>query len=100
MQPSVGRITHYVSHGTPIQPDGSQAYTKHCRFAGVTEVGPLTEEGQPDVGLCVSNPTGLFFYPLAAGGCRYDEGSGSADWSCDGLDHEDGIWHWPVRVTG
>ncbi|HEV8653131.1 MAG TPA: hypothetical protein VG276_27995 [Actinomycetes bacterium] len=59
MRPSVGRIVHYVSYGTP---------------------GPV-------VGLCVLNPTGLFFHAIADGGCRQDE-DGKAG----------GTWHWPERV--
>lgn len=108
--PSVGRIVHYVSHGTPVRPDGSQAFTSECRTATISEVGgwttTLTEGGpkhrvlhqvwNPDVvGLMVSNPTGLFFHPISDGGCRYDEGSGEASWSCDGRNHEGGTWHWP-----
>ena len=38
-RPSVGRIVHYVSHGTPLRPDGTQAYSSVCRAAMVTEVG-------------------------------------------------------------
>ncbi|MDT3395427.1 hypothetical protein RKE29_01970 [Streptomyces sp. B1866] len=36
--PSVGRIVHYVSHGTPVREDGSQAHPPACRAAIVTEV--------------------------------------------------------------
>ena len=51
MQPSIGRIVHYVSYGTP----GGE-YTRECRAAIVTEVV------NPDlVGLAVMNPTGMFF---------------------------------------
>jgi hypothetical protein len=84
-QPSVGRIVHYVSYGTP----GGE-YASQCRAAVVTEVD------DPDgvnadlnrVGLCVLNPTGLFFHPLAAGGCRYG-GDGN---------RVGGTWHWPELV--
>ncbi|MFJ2029439.1 hypothetical protein [Streptosporangium sp. NPDC087985] len=31
--PTVGRIVHYVSHGTPPRPDGTQAFTSQCRAA-------------------------------------------------------------------
>jgi len=55
---------HYTSYGTP---EGE--YGKECRAAFVTEV----DRFDPDlVGLVVANPTGLFFRPLAAGGCRHD----------------------------
>jgi len=78
---SVGRDVHYVSHGTPVREDGTQAFPKTCRTAKITEcVGEL-------VGLVVFNPTGLFFHTLADGGCQHDEGQ-----------HDAGTWHWPERV--
>ncbi|MER5601527.1 hypothetical protein [Streptomyces sp. NPDC002265] len=59
--PRIGATVHYVSHGTPTLPDGSQAYTSQCRAAIVTE-----QNSDPDhptqVGLAVVNPTGLFFH--------------------------------------
>ena len=89
-QPSVGQIVHYVSHGTPVREDGSQAYTKQCRAAIVTAVnGPATDlvtledSDMFDVGLCVLNPTGMFFNQ----NCRHSEGQRSG-----------GTWHWPERV--
>lgn len=121
MTPSVGRIVHYVSHGTPVRPDGSQAYTSQCRAAIVTAVNghaisPATGEEAPewDVALCVLNPTGLFFHEHVV----QDEGrSGPADPDCpnphEGGPHRycacgwyefsrsGGTWHWPcVRVEG
>lgn len=88
--PSVGRIVHYVSHGTPVREDGSQAYTARCRAAVVTEVHgpaptPATVEAAPmyDVGLAVLNPTGMFFYGHAM----------QMEAARDG-----GTWHWPERV--
>lgn len=80
MKPSIGRVVHYVSHGTPVLPDGTQAYAPECRAAIVTEVGPDA------VGLCVLNPGGMFFRQLADGGCRHDEQNAG------------GTWHWPERV--
>jgi hypothetical protein len=71
----VGRIVHYVSHGTPVGPGGYQAYTSQCRAAVVTDVGDTV-----NVGLCVLNPTGMFFHEA----CRHDE-----------LDQAGGTWHWP-----
>lgn len=79
--PSVSRDVHYVSHGTPVRDDGTQAFPKACRAAKVTEVDGET------VGLVVLNPTGFFFHSLADGGCEHDE---------DG--HKPGTWHWPERV--
>jgi len=99
-QPSVGRIVHYVSYGTP----GGE-YTSQCRAATITEVGAWitvdtkpadsysTSEGRPiryaeqwyyadACALEVSNPTGLFFNT-----CKHDE-DGKAG----------GTWHWPERL--
>jgi len=74
--PRVGEFVHYVSYGTP----GGE-YASQCRAAVVTEVN-AEEPGQ--VGLCVVNPGGLFFHPLAEGGCAQAEGQ-----------HSGGTWHWP-----
>lgn len=79
--PSVGRIVHYRSHGTP----GGE-YTPACRAAVVTEVD-TADAGR--IGLCAVNPGGLFFHPLASGGSRYDPA---------GDDAAGGTWHWPERV--
>lgn len=81
--PSVGRVVHYVSHGTPVREDGTQAYPSVCRAATVTEV-----DGER-VGVAVTNPTGMFFHSLAAGGCDY----ASPDNELVG-----GTWHWPEPV--
>lgn len=89
MKPSIGRIVHYVSHGTPVRQDSSQAFSSECRAAVVTEV----DARDPSVvGLCVLNPTGQFFHSLAAGGCTEDQGDehGDGRWG--------GTWHWPGRV--
>jgi len=81
--PSVGRIVHYVSHGTPIREDGTQVFTKQCRAAIVTEV---SFEDPRWVGLAVINPTGFFFHPLVQGN-NYDE-----------TGKQPGSWHWPEKV--
>jgi hypothetical protein len=81
--PSVGRVVHYVSYGTP----GGE-FPKACRAADVTEVPQHGVAEATTVGLMVKNPTGLFFHSLADGGCDYD---GSAD-------PKGGTWHWPERV--
>lgn len=122
-QPSVGRIVHYVSHGTPLRPDGTQAFTKQCRAATITEVGAWIDDGVVDevepteehgrsrlvrqawiadaAGLMVANPTGQFFnqgvLPHLAEEHEQAEG-GYTGWSCDGVDHPGGTWHWPGRV--
>lgn len=82
-KPPVGASVHYVSHGSPIRPDGTQEYTSLCRAADVTEVDPNDTN---HVGLMVKNPTGLFFRSLADGGSRYAE------------TFTGGTWHWPMHV--
>jgi len=77
MTPSVGRIVHYVSYGTP----GGE-YASECRAAVVTAVHPP----EPPVGavsLAVLNPTGAFFNSWIP----HDE-AGKAG----------GTWHWPERL--
>lgn len=80
MKPSIGRVVHYVSYGTP----GGE-FPSVCRAAIVSEVDLNDEQ---HVGLVVLNPTGQFFHALSAGGCHY----------CDGEDQRGGTWHWPERV--
>ncbi len=79
MKPSVGRIVHYVSYGTP----GGE-YPKTCRAAVVAAVSP--ESKGPDqeiVDLVVLNPEGLFFNHS----CVHSE-----------AEFDGGTWHWPERV--
>jgi hypothetical protein len=83
VKPSVSRVVHYVSFGTP----GGE-YKSECRAAVVTEVGEVwvpegqqPPEGTP-VGLAVLNPSGMFFNR----GVMQDE-----------RDHQGGTWHWPER---
>lgn len=112
MTPSVGRIVHYVSHGTPRSPDGSQAFGSECRAAIVTEVLEVAPGSAGEVGLCVLNPTGQFF----SRGVPYDDGAERAGtpgcpsreshgrpfrycacgWS--EASQRGGTWHWPERV--
>lgn len=74
--PSIGRVVHYTSYGTP----GGE-YGKECRAAIVTEV--VQEDDEPlSVGLAVFNPTGVFFDDFVG----YDEGKAG------------GTWHWPERT--
>lgn len=79
-KPSVGRVVHYVSHGTPPRADGSQAYTSECRAAVITQVGDGT------VGLCVLNPAGMFFREAVEPGTNFID------------ELHNGTWHWPERV--
>lgn len=61
-QPSVGDTVHYMSHGSPVQPDGTQRYLPECRAAIITAVeDPAGEAGGGIVSLTVFNPEGLHF---------------------------------------
>jgi hypothetical protein len=73
---SVGRVVHYVAYGTP----GGEFPAGVCRAAMVTEV---TGDEVDSVGVCVMNPSGLFFnvkIPYSSS-------------------NKPGSWHWPERVA-
>lgn len=72
---SVGRIVHYQSYGTP----GGE-YKPLPRAAVVTQVA---DDGET-VGLCIMNPTGLFF-PVAV---KHAENDAPAP----------GCWNWMPKV--
>lgn len=85
MKPSVGRMVHYVSYGTP----GGE-YPSVCRAAVITAVDDYQQpavnaEGLHigHVSLCVLNPEGQFFNKSV----RQSE-----------AEHRGGTWHWPERV--
>ncbi len=79
-KPTVGRVVHYVSYGTP----GGE-YASKCRAAVITEIeGKVPASAQVFVGLAVLNPTGLFF----------DQNVPQREESHDG-----GTWHWPERTS-
>lgn len=83
-KPSIGRIAHYVSFGTP----GGE-YSRQCRAAVITAVhdlDPVPEHGVPYVDLCVLNPTGMLF----SAECKYDD--------ADDTDKAGGTWYFPERV--
>ena len=109
-KPSVGRIAHYVSYGTPVAADGTQAHTSECRAAVITELtGDPADPTQ--VGLAVFNPTGMFFNRAVS----YNAGEETpGDPSCPSADThgqpfrycacgwaeaapKGGTWHWPER---
>ena len=74
--PGIGARVHYVSEGSPVLADGTQRYPSLCRAAIVTQVAP----GNPGLlGLCVLNPSGMFFNVAVP----HDETRGP------------GTWHWP-----
>ena len=69
-KPSIGRIVHYRSYGTP----GGE-FASEDRAAIITAV-----HDDESVDLCVINPTGLFFNQRVRPG------------------YAGGTWHWPERV--
>ena len=114
--PSIGRIVHYVSYGTP----GGE-YKSQCRAAIVTSAAPrkpgendsgLVEDSY-DIGLCVLNPEGQFFnqlVPYDAGGetagaqdCpnKQQHGDPFRYCSCGWMEaaYRGGSWHWPEQVA-
>ncbi|AID59104.1 hypothetical protein PBI_EMERSON_4 [Mycobacterium phage Emerson] len=56
MTPTVGRIVHYQSYGTP----GGE-YLPEPRAAIVTAIPYAAHGDTSTVSLCVLNPTGMFF---------------------------------------
>lgn len=76
-KPSIGRIVHYVSYGTP----GGE-YGQECRAAVINFVADSLEDGTAIVRLTVFNPEGLFFTKELP----YSE------------EQKGGTWHWPERV--
>jgi hypothetical protein len=104
VKPSVGRIVHYQSYGTP----GGE-YKSECRAAVVTAV-PDVDDGILD--LAVLNPEGMFFnrgVELHKGGetigdleCpnRANHGQPHRYCACGWMEahYQGGTWHWPERV--
>lgn len=93
MKPSVGRIVHYVSYGTP-----AGEYKSECRAAIVTEVVdvPTGPNGEYKVGLFVANPTGIFLNRDV----EQDEGAAPPVGEISEVErpHQGGTWHWPERA--
>lgn len=87
-QPTKGRIVHYVAHGTPVRPDGSQAFRSECVVAIVT--GVADPDGSDDdlqrVHLFVISDKGVHFQrdiPLS-----------------DHRAHQNGgTWHWHTQCA-
>jgi hypothetical protein len=77
--PTVGRIVHYTSYGTP----GGE-FGQECRAAVVTVDGWF-EVNEMHTSLAILNPTGMFFNTAIP----QDESKSRG-----------GTWHWPcVRVS-
>jgi hypothetical protein len=78
-QPSVGRTVHYVANGTPR----GEFPAGVCRAAIITEVDSFSGGvAKVSVGLCVLDPSGLFF----SRSVPYDAANAP------------GSWHWPERT--
>jgi len=82
IRPTVSRVVHYQSYGTPVEEDGKQVYPMACRAAVVTEVVPSNVEERCWVGLAVLNPEGLYFNRNIG---YHDPEDGPVG----------GTWHWP-----
>jgi hypothetical protein len=97
-KPSVGRIVHYVSYGTP----GGE-YASECRAAIITAVDqyqpPQQDNGEfiGHVDLCVLNPTGLFFN-RSVYHHEGDVGHDHTGTEIPARSYRGGTWHWPERV--
>lgn len=87
MKPTIARVVHYQSYGSP----GGE-FKSVPRAAIITEADPISDAAVKDpvgysdernytVGLCVLNPTGQFFNRAVP----YD------------ADGKPGSWRWPPR---
>lgn len=72
----IGDIVHYVSHGTPVREDGTQAYTSQCRAAIITAIDTVPLGARITVSLHVLNPNGDFY----SHGAHYDAGRDGGTW--------------------
>ena len=93
LNPSVCRMVHYVSYGTP----GGE-YPQACRAAVVTETGESPANG---IGLAVLSPAGLLF----SQDVHYHEGEPLRPGEtrrklCGNRDYAGGTWHWLAREDG
>jgi hypothetical protein len=92
----IGARVHYVARGSA---DGRFPAT--CRLAFITEYDPADPR---TAGLCVVNPSGLFFHPREMGGVAHDVGSiapGAVGSRCPlrGRAYAPGTWHYAARTS-
>ena len=113
MKPSVGRIVHYVSHGSPDGPQRRAAFVTELTEVEVNEQNPAGDGiYRQTVGLMVANPFGLDF----PRGVLFDDGAETAGTpdcpaaashgnpfrycACGWIEayYKGGTWHWPERA--
>jgi hypothetical protein len=84
--PSIGRIVHYVSYGTPEGECG-----KECRAAIITDI-----HDDEQVALTVFNPSGQFFNWRVP----HEEIDETVEPKIEPgpSGRRGGTWHWPERV--
>lgn len=91
--PSIGRVVHYRSYGTPkgeYQSKPIAAVITEVEYYDAKQLTELLGRSEHDrvptgrVGLFIMNPTGIFFRSLNEGGCTQGDGPGQ--------------WNWPPRV--
>lgn len=87
-QPTVGRIVHYQSYGTPggefVPEPRAAIITEVASECGTEPTCDVEHIGCPRVGLCVLNPTGQYFNREVP----YAETP------------TPGHWNWPPRAEG
>lgn len=87
MNPSVGRIVHYVSYGTPngeYKPAHRAAIITDVRLQGANDPSPEHGDGPEyyEIRATIFNPDGTFNSPWLKE---------------DQLAQTPGTWHWPER---
>lgn len=93
-RPTVGRIVHYVSHGTPPNGRGQQVYESQCRAAIVTDVPQYLPAAAEPLDGAPNGTDGLWCVALAVlspQGAHFDQ-----DVPNDPAVRP-GSWHWPER---
>lgn len=81
--PSIGRIVHYISYGTPngeYKPEHRAAMVTGINYKDDPMADPLSAKQVDSIDIVIFNPTGLFFNQ------RVNEGT------------REGQWHWPEVI--